>query len=156
MMKKYRKRKYTLKAERLQPGENVYNILEDCSYETTETKCIKLTGIMGEEWVITIEKMEKNYTYIDGSKIAADNIPEGVFEVMTIFGECAPVIWAEQTTGKMKIKTSLGDILTANRAEVSHGNGDYIVCAADEDGLPNPLDRWVVNGVIFGKTYEKV
>lgn len=154
-MKTYKKKNYTIKAEKVATGTKIHNFLEDCDYTTNETKCIKLTGTVGEEWPVTIEKLVKTYTFIDGTAITADNIPEGEFEIATIVGETAEIIFAEQVAEKVQVETSWGEVLTANRDGVPHGEGDFIVCA-NKDGEPDPDDRWVVNGMVFNNTYEEV
>ena len=52
------------------------------------------------------------------------------------------------------METAWGDVLTANRPEVPHGEGDYLVCTVGEDGQPNLADVWVVNGAVFPNTYD--
>lgn len=99
--------------------------------------------------------MAKTYTFIDGTAITADNIPEGEFEIATIVGETAEIIFAEQVTEQIQVATSWGEVLTANRDGVPHGDGDFIV-SANKDGKPNPDDRWVVNGMVFNNTYKEV
>ena len=76
MMKEYRKKNYTMKAEKVATGTELYNFLEDCHYTTNDAKCIKLIGTVGEVWPVTIEKLAKTYTLIDGTPITPDNIPE--------------------------------------------------------------------------------
>lgn len=154
-MKAYQKKNYTMKAEKVVAGTELYNFLEDCHYTTNDAKCIKLIGTVGEVWPVTIEKLAKTYTFIDGTPITADNIPEGEFEIATIVGETAEIIFAEQVTEKVQVATSWGEVLTANRDGVPHGEGDFIVCA-NKDGEPNLDDRWVVNGMVFINTYEEV
>ena len=99
--------------------------------------------------------MAKTYTLKDGTPITPDNIPEGEFEIATIVNETAETIFAEQVTEKVKVATSWGEVLTANRDGVPHGEGDFIV-SANKGGQPNPADRWVVNGKVFNNTYEEV
>ncbi|MCI9367095.1 MAG: NTP transferase domain-containing protein, partial [Oscillospiraceae bacterium] len=53
-----------------------------------------------------------------------------------------------------QVDTAWGDVLYANRTGVPHGAGDYLVCALTEDGQPNLEDVWIVNGAIFGSTYD--
>ena len=65
-------------------------------------------------------------------------------------------IYAYQTTKKVDVVTSWGEVLHANRDGVPHGEGDFIVFAADHNGKINKNDSWVVNGEIFLKTYEEV
>lgn len=155
MMKEYRKKNYTMKAEKVTAGTEIYNFLEDCHYVTTDVKCIKLIGTVGEEWPVTIDKLAKTYTLIDGTPITPENIPEGEFEIATIVDEKAETIFAEQVTEQVQVATSWGEILTANRDGVPHGEGDFIV-SANKNGQPNPDDRWVVNGMVFTNTYEEV
>lgn len=59
-------------------------------------------------------------------------------------------IWAIPVGGKHKIETSWGDVLETNAAGVEHGDGDYIV-----SNTPDFSDAWVVNGAVFGNTYEE-
>ena len=155
MMKKYTKRNYIMKAEKVAAGTKLYNFLEDCHYTTNDVKCIKLIGTVGEVWPVTIEKLAKTYTLIDGTPITEENIPEGEFEIATIVDENAETIFAEQVTDQVKVATSWGELLTANRDGIPHGEGDFIV-SANKEGQPNPDDRWVVNGMVFINTYNEV
>ena len=136
-------------------GTEIYNFLEDCHYTTNESKCVKLIGTIGEEWPVTLEKLAKTYTLADGTPITQENIPAGVFDIVTIVDDSAETIFAEQTIEQTKVSTSWGEVLTANREGVPHGNGDFIVFA-NKDGKPNPDDSWVVNGMVFNNTYAPV
>lgn len=91
----------------------------------------------------------------DGTHITQENIPAGVFDIVTIVDDSAETIFAEQTIEQTKVSTSWGEVLTANREGVPHGNGDFIVFA-NKDGKPNPDDSWVVNGMVFNNTYAPV
>ena len=102
-MNNYKKKNYTMKAEKVAAGTELYNFLEDCKYTTNDSKCIKLIGTVGEVWPVTIEKLAKTYTFIDGTPITADNIPEGEFEIATIIGETADIIFAEQVTEQVQV-----------------------------------------------------
>lgn len=155
MIKKYTKRHYEMRAEKVVAGTKLYNFLEDCNYVTNEEKCIKLIGTAGEVWPVTIDKLAKTYTFVDGTPITSDNIPEGEFAIATIVDGSADIIFAEQVTDRVEVATSWGEILKANRDGVPHGDGDFVV-SANEDGKPNPNDRWVVNGMIFPATYVEV
>lgn len=154
-MIEYKKKSYAMKAEVVAIGTEIYNFLEDCHYTTNEAKCVKLIGIVGEEWPVTLEKLAKTYTLADGTPITQENIPAGVFDIVTIVDDSAETIFAEQTIEQTKVSTSWGEVLTANREGVPHGNGDFIVFA-NKDGKPNPDDSWVVNGMVFNNTYAPV
>ena len=154
-MIEYKKKSYAMKAEVVAIGTEIYNFLEDCHYTTNEAKCVKLIGTVGEEWPVTLEKLAKTYTLADGTHITQENIPAGVFDIVTIVDDSAETIFAEQTIEQTKVSTSLGEVLTANREGVPHGDGDFIVFA-NKDGKPNPDDSWVVNGMVFNNTYAPV
>lgn len=154
-MIEYKKKSYAMKAEVVAIGTEIYNFLEDCHYTTNEAKCVKLIGAVGEEWPVTLEKLAKTYTLADGTHITQENIPAGVFDIVTIVDDSAETIFAEQTIEQTKVSTSWGEVLTANREGVPHGDGDFIVFA-NKDGKPNPDDSWVVNGMVFNNTYAPV
>lgn len=154
-MIEYKKKSYAMKAEVVAIGTEIYNFLEDCHYTTNEAKCVKLIGTVGEEWPVTLEKLAKTYTLADGTPITQENIPAGVFDIVTIVDDSAETIFAEQTIEQIKVSTSWGEVLTANREGVPHGDGDFIVFA-NKDGKPNPDDSWVVNGMVFNNTYAPV
>lgn len=154
-MTEYKKKSYAMKAEVVAIGTEIYNFLEDCHYTTNEAKCVKLIGTVGEEWPVTLEKLAKTYTLADGTPITQENIPAGVFDIVTIVDDSAETIFAEQTIEQTKVSTSWGEVLTANREGVPHGDGDFIVFA-NKDGKPNPDDSWVVNGMVFNNTYAPV
>ena len=132
-MIEYKKKSYAMKAEVVAIGTEIYNFLEDCHYTTNEAKCVKLIGTVGEEWPVTLEKLAKTYTLADGTHITQENIPAGVFDIVTIVDDSAETIFAEQTIEQTKVSTSWGEVLTAN-----------------------PDDSWVVNGMVFNNTYAPV
>ena len=154
-MKKAIKKAYEIKACCAAPGKRVYNFLEDSYYVTSSEKCIILTGTVGEQWVITAEKLQK--TYLLNGKPIAGNVAEifATEQVVTTkagselyYAEFLPI---EQKTS---VETSWGEVLQVNRDGIPHGDGDYIVHSSNKDGSPNLNDRWVVNGLVFAKTYE--
>lgn len=155
MIKEYAKKRYTIKAEKVATGTTVYNFLEDCHYTSDDEKCIKLIGTVGEEWLVTIEKLVKTYTFVDRTPITPENIPEGVFEISTIVDDNAETIFATRVIHEEKVVTSCGEILTANRKGIPHGKGDFIVYA-NKEGKPDSDDKWVVNGMVFDNTYQGV
>ena len=145
---------YCIQAEIAKPGVKVYNELEDCHYTTTDEKCVVLTGLVGEQWVTSKQKLVSTYTNEDGTEINLDEVTEatGTFRVKTKEGTTN---WATHVPASevVEVQTSWGDILVANRPEIQHDEGDYLVCG-DKDGKPDTADKWVVNGRIFKLTYD--
>lgn len=135
----YKKRTdYYVNYEFVAPGTIVYNYLEDCEYEAGGDKVVKLIGTVGEEWLTSEAKLDSTYDCDNG---VAYPKPD------------ANIVWMRPAEGQEQIPTSWGDILTANRPGVEHGQGDMVACA-DAGGYPNENDCWVVNGAVFANTYE--
>lgn len=142
----YKKRTdYYVNYEFVEPGTIVYNYLEDCEYESTAEKNVKLIGTVGEEWLTSEEKLYSIY----------DCNEQGVAYPLSN----AKVVWVRMADGCEQIATRWGDVLTANLAVNSrgqalpHGNGDMVACS-DNGGSPNESDQWVINGAVFVNTYE--
>ena len=55
---------------------------------------------------------------------------------------------------KVEVHIANGCLLHANREGVIHGQGDYLVCSADENGKPDLANIWVVNGMQFEANYD--
>lgn len=165
-MQEFRKSDYTIFARNAYPGEYVYNELEGSEYTTDENKSIILCGTVGEMWVVSFDKLASTYTYADGAPISeADTLgwrlvpsDDEWWEVRPIQDYNAPTIFAYQTSPNEQtvVETSWGEVLTANRPGIPHGDGDWIVFANDGSGNPNIDDAWIVNGEVFENTYEEV
>ena len=109
-----------------------------------------LIGTADEEWTIDEVKLLKTYTAVDGTELDLSSVGENPVTIKTreagaIQYFCKQVPIDE----KVQVATSWGEVLTANRDGIEHGDGDYIV-SMDQDFK----DSWVVNGVIFGRTYN--
>lgn len=170
--KRTRKKKYTIKASMPPVGTKVHNHLEKVDYITDENKKFVLTGTVGEQWVVDVNKLMKTYTFENGQPITKQELPYMLkdcmdkakakvckviprFNIQTIVDNSTPTNWAIFVPVKytFQIPTSWGDILTVNAPGIPHGTGDFIVCS-DLNGYPNMNDRWVVNGEIFADTYD--
>lgn len=147
---------YVVSARRAVEPTVVYNNFEDTYYDVSpdEKDRIILTGVVGEEWVTKLSKVLTTYTNLDGSPLAEDQIPyDGTkLEIRTIPGSDNYAMFVPRNT-KVIVTTAWGDILTANRDGIPHGDGDWIICRG-KDGNPDFSDVWVVNGAIFPRTYE--
>lgn len=154
-MKKAMKKAYEITACYTASGERVYNFLEDSYCVTNAEKCIVLTGTVGEQWVVTTEKLQETYL-LDGQPIVGDVAEIFATEQIVTTKAGSELYYAEflPVEQKMSIETSWGEVLQANRDGVPHGDGDYIVYSSNKNGSPNLNDRWVVNGLVFAKTYE--
>lgn len=134
---------YDVQIEKVAPGTKVHNKLENADYVTDENRCFVVTGTAGEQWPVNGDKLKNKYG------IDPDTVKEGEQTVAHVNGG-SDGIWAVPVTGNHKIETSWGDVLETNAEGVEHGDGDYIV-----SNTPDFSDAWVVNGAVFGNTYEE-
>lgn len=152
MLSGYKKKTdYTVSVKKVEPGTTCYNHLEDAHYTATEGKNMMITGTDGEQWMTSAEKVLKTYNF---SNEKAQALEQGLSVDVSPKAD-ASIIFARPAEGMEQVETSWGETLTANRPEVRHGNGDMVVYYASKDGLPNPLDRAIVNGVVFENTYVR-
>ena len=170
---KVKKRSYSIWVCRPLPGTTVYNFLEDSIQITDSKNCFVLCGTLGEKWVVnedtlfstymlpTGEKIDNKalfgyYSYLEGQHDTILPIIDWL-RICTLRGESSPKIYhalcLPEYIEDYPVKTSEGTILIANRKNIDHGNGDYIVCP-DDNGQPDFNNVWVVNGLVFCKTYE--
>lgn len=162
-----RKKKYEITACMPPEGTPVFNRLEQAHYVTSNEKQFVLTGTVGEHWVIDVNKLCKTYELPNGRPLSKDilshmvkpHIQNGIkvpvipkFQIVAL---PSSIVYAMHIPKHIifQIPTSWGDILTVNAPGISHGNGDYLVCA-DGGGIANISDRWVVNGEVFPTTYD--
>ena len=134
---------YDVAIEKVAPGTKVHNKLENADYVTDENRCFVVTGTAGEQWPVNGDKLKSKYG------IDPDTVKEGEQTVAHVDGG-SDGIWAVPVTGNHKIETSWGDVLETNAEGVEHGDGDFIV-----SNTPDFSDTWVVNGSVFGNTYEE-
>ena len=133
---------YDVKIEKVAPGTKVHNKLENSDYVTDDERCFVVTGTAGEQWPVNGDKLKSKYG------LNPESIKDGESTTAHVNGG-SDGIWAVPVTGNHKIETSWGDVLETNAAGVEHGDGDYIV-----SNSPDFSDTWVVNGAVFGNTYE--
>lgn len=133
---------YDVKIEKVAPGTKVHNKLENSDYVTDDERCFVVTGTAGEQWPVNGDKLKSKYG------LNPESIKDGESTTAHVNGG-SDGIWAVPVTGNHKIETSWGDVLETNAAGVKHGDGDYIV-----SNSPDFSDTWVVNGAVFGNTYE--
>lgn len=121
-------------------------------YTVSEAKNVVLAGTMGEMWVVDFNKLVNSYTTASGGIIKPEDLRTWCVvrtkpDVSTAFACFVPASIYGQ------IPTAWGTLLNINGLGVSHGKGDFVI-AQSVNGVPNLQDRYVVNGVVFGRTYN--
>ena len=147
-------------------NSDIISYLGKNAYIVDEKKRFVLSGTQGELWTIDINKLAKTYVFGDGTiinestlndRINKDKAPHTMdWQLIESKGANGEFNFAMQVPfpNVFQIQTSWGSILTGNDPIIHHGKGDFIVCSVNPDGSPNLNDRWIVNGLIFGDTYD--
>ena len=97
----------------------------------------------------------ETYTKADGSALTAEDfVADTYIDLQTKAEPDTNYAMFIPADIQVIVETAWGDVLTANRPEVPHGDGDYLVCSVTEDGEPDLTDVWVINGATFPDTYD--
>ena len=148
-------------------GQNdVYEFLSKNAYIVNEQKRFVLSGTQGELWTIDANKLAKTYTFADGTQITKESLKSKMKTNDAIATMDWQMLESKGASGEtnfamhvpipdiFQVQTAWGSVLNGNDPSLGHGKGDFIVCAVNSDGTPNIGDRWIVNGLIFGDTYD--
>lgn len=148
-------------------GTRVTNFLEGQSYITDQRKPFVIRGTVGECWVIDTQKLLRSYSLQNKRPLTLQYLQQRIVNgqmgwicIETLTTEdinwafyLDPRKYGKKAVINFPVQTSWGTVLLANRPEVAHGIGDFLICA-DRNVSPNLQDVWVVNGEIFPKTYD--
>lgn len=146
---------YQIQGKMVSKDTEVYNALEDVHYTAHPNgEDVILKGTAGEEWVTRLSKVMKTYTKPDGAALTAEDFTPDTYIALKTIPTTGNFACFVPASVKVSVNTAWGDVLHVNRDGVPHGEGDYLVCAAGEDGKPDLSDVWVVNGEIFENTYD--
>ena len=154
------KTEYVISGRMVSQETRIHNELEDVDYTVADDdESVILTGTVGEQWVTKVSKVISTYTKPDGTPLTAEDFTASKDTGVELKTKAQPdTNYACYVPAgvAVQVDTAWGDVLYANRTGVPHGAGDYLVCALTEDGQPNLEDVWIVNGAIFGSTYDTV
>ena len=152
------KTEYTIQGMMVSKETSFHNELENVDYTATDDgESVVLKGTVGEQWVAKLSKVLETYTKADGTALTAEDFTGSKDTFIDLKTKAEPdtnFACFVPADVRLTVNTAWGDVLTANRAEVPHGDGDYLVCTVDDAGQPNLSDVWVVNGEIFPDTYD--
>lgn len=139
------------------------------AYLVKDDQTFVLCGTQGEMWCISAQKLSQKYIWAsDGGTINSPSLKErGYIHSNPVKGTVLLLDWTKVRTVpdnstafacfvpanmQGQIPTSWA-MLNINGVGVPHGKGDFVI-AADVNGQPNLNDRYVVNGLVFGDTYD--
>ena len=151
------KKEYPIRAMMVSKEISFHNDLEVVDYTVNDDgESVILEGTVGEQWVTKLSKVLSAYRKPDGSDLTEDDFrTKDVF--IDILAKPAPdsnFAMYVPAGISVTVKTASGNILHTNLPNAPHGDGDFLLCRAGEDGVPDLSDIWVVNGVVFPNTYD--
>ena len=175
VVKQFNGRTYFTAAEmrNLHSGKkDAYEFLLKNAYIVDANKRFVLSGTQGEMWTIDANKLAKTYVFAGNANRPDEDINNNSLKARLLSKKVnseSVMNWQLLETRTVRdsnfacqvpanevftINTSWGSILTGNDPTIPHGKGDFVMCPANPDNTPNLNDRWIVNGLIFGDTYD--
>lgn len=151
------KTSYTIQGMMVSKETSFHNELEVTDYTAADDGVsVVLKGTVGEQWVSKLEKVMKTYTKADGTPVTAEDfaVKDTFIDLTTKAAPETNFALHVPTDVSVTVNTAWGDVLHTNLPNAPHGDGDYLVCPAGEDGQPDLSDVWVVNGAVFPTTYD--
>lgn len=129
-------------------------VAEGKAYIVTEKNPIILRGTVGELWTIAEAKLVQKYNEVNGDNLNSANIGDEWYKVSTKPDNGLAYACFVPAQHQGSIQTSWA-VLSINDPLVEHGTGDIVIAQANADGSINMGDKYVVNGLIYFKTYDQ-
>lgn len=151
------KKEYTVQAMMPSKETSFHNELEVVDYTVTNDGItVILKGTLGEMWTSKLPKVISTYTKADGSEITEKDfeVKDRYIDLKTKAAQDTNYAMHVPNDISVTVETSWGDVLHTNLPNAPHGDGDFLVCRAGEDGKPDLSDVWVLNGALFPENYE--
>lgn len=151
------KKEYSVQAMMVSGETSFHNDLEETDYTVTDDGVtVILKGSVGEMWASKLPKVISTYTKPDHSALCEEDFAEKDTWVEIITRPEPDAYYAMYVPLHIivTVETAWGDILHTNMPTAPHGDGDYLVCRAGEDGNPDLSDVWILNCVVFPEYYD--
>ena len=151
------KKKYPLQAMMVSRETSFRNELEGADYTVSDDGVtVIMKGTAGELWPVSMDKAVMNYSRPDGRRISIDDFArrDTFIDLVSIAAPDSCYAMFVPAGIALTVRTASGYDLHVNLSGVAHGSGDYLICRKGEDGQPDLMDIWVVNGILFPQTYD--
>lgn len=151
------KRAYTVQAMMVSKETSFNNELEVTDYNVNnDGVTVILKGAVGEMWASKLPNVISTYTRPDGSALSEDDFAakDRYIDILALPEPDSYYAMYVPLSISVTVETEWGDVLHSNLPGAPHGEGDYIVCRASENGEPDLSDIWILNGAVFPKYYE--
>ena len=134
-------------------GTRIVNEIEDTEFVTNKGDVV-LSGTRQEVWVTRLDKIIKNYVYVDGRPITQDTLKRKIVNGCVNWVQIKPRTFCNSLVfyiDKKHTNVLLPNGLIANKDGKPHGKGDFLVATT----LKGPItDYKLVNGEIFLDTFD--
>ena len=151
------KKEYIVQAMMPSKETSFHNELEVVDYTVTNDGItVILKGTLGEMWTSKLSKVISTYTKADGSEITEKDfeVKDRYIDLKTKAAPDTNYAMYVPNDISVTVETAWGDVLHTNLPNAPHGDGDFLVCRAGEDGEPDLSDVWVLNGALFPENYD--
>lgn len=151
------KKKYSVQAMMVSKETSFRNELEVTDYIVRDDGVtVILKGAFDEMWTSKLSKVINTYRKPDGSPLTEKDFDQkDIFvDLITIPEPDIYLAMYVPLSVSVTVNTAWGDVLHTNLPNAPHGEEDYLVCRAGENGEPDLSDVWVLNGVIFPEYYD--
>lgn len=147
---------------------DLFGYLKQCvnrglAYAVNDKTPFVLSGTLGEMWCVDAATLMKKYQLITSNgavmitpQLLQSRAKSGTLDwckVRTVPSN-SQVFACFTKKQQGVLQTAWGATLTVNSPNCKHGKGDFIIANRLPNGQINMQDRWVVNGMIFGVTYD--
>ena len=150
------KRAHRMQAMMVSRETSFHNALDVADYTVADDGVtVILKGRYGEMYATGLPNVVSAYTKPDGGALSEADFAEKDAYIDIVAREkpgsyCAMHVPPDVC---VTVVTAGGNVLHTNLPNAPHGDGDYLVCRADERGEPDLTDIWVLNGVAFPEYY---
>ena len=151
------KKEYIVQAMMPSKETSFHNELEVVDYTVTNDGItVILKGTLGEMWTSKLSKVISTYTKADGSEITEKDfeVKDRYIDLKTKAAPDTNYAMHVPNDISVTVETAWGDVLHTNLPNAPHGDGDFLVCRAEEDGEPDISDVWILNGALFPENYD--
>ena len=134
-----------------------HNELENADYVALDDgETVVLRGNRGEMWTSPLSQVITRYAKPDGSELRREDFAQRDVLIDIVAIPTSDSYYAMHVPAgiTVTVETARGDVLYTNLPNAPHGEGDYLVCTAQECGGPDLSDVRVLNGLIFADRYD--
>ena len=151
------KRAHRMQAMMVSRETSFHNALDVADYTVVDDGVtVILKGRYGEMYATALPSVLSAYMKPDGGALCEADFAakDALIDVVAREKPNAYCAMRVPPDVCVTVVTAGGNVLHTNLPNASHGDGDYLVCRADERGRPDLSDAWVLNGVAFPEYYD--